>query len=184
MSPNGLLSEMLEKACRNGTSYQLLFTDIQIPFMDDYSLTKTIRKPKKPIAIVALTAHASNSDKPVAPTTFVAAVRNTISVEQVGRSAFEELDRFRKKFDLLLSRELQVADLVLEGNETKQIAKSLGIIVKTVEVHRGRITKKLEITSVARLVKLFLDAKHSSAPNVFEDRSIQATNHLQLKIRQ
>jgi FixJ family two-component response regulator len=169
MSPNGLLSEMLEKACRNGTSYQLLFTDIQIPFMDGYSLTKTIRKPKKPIAIVALTAHASDSDKPIVPTTFVAAVRNPISVEQVRRSAFEELDRFRKKFDLLIYRERKVADLVLEGNATKQIAKSLGIIVKTVDVHRGRITKKLEITSVAQLVKLFLDAKHSSAPTVFED---------------
>lgn len=55
--------EMLEKARRNGTPYQLLLTDIQMPCMDGYSLTKTIRKQKTPIAIVALTAHASESDK-------------------------------------------------------------------------------------------------------------------------
>ena len=107
-------------------------------------------------------------EKPIDPSAFVVAVCNAISVEQLRRSAFEELDRFRKKFNLLTSRERQVADLVIEGNATKQIAKSLGISVKTVEVHRGRITKKLEVTSVAQLVKLFLEAEQSFAHHMIE----------------
>ncbi len=108
-------------------------------------------------------------EKPIDPDTFVAAVRNAIAVEQSRRAAFEDLDRFKKRFDLLTSRERQVADLVIDGNATKQIAKSLGISVKTVEVHRGRITKKLGVTSVAQLVKLFLHSKQSFAPHMFDN---------------
>ncbi|MFY7876333.1 MAG: hypothetical protein ACOVQM_12860 [Pirellula sp.] len=36
------------------------------------------------------------------------------------------------------------------------------------EVHRGRITKKLGVTSVAQLVKLFLHSKQSFAPHMFD----------------
>lgn len=60
-----------------------------------------------------------------------------------------ELDDPRK---LLTPREHQVLEMVVTGQLTKNIAKSLGISTKTVEVHRSNITKKFRVDSVAQLV--------------------------------
>ncbi len=53
----------------------------------------------------------------------------------------------------LTSRERQVVQLVAEGKSTKQIAAALQIALKTVEFHRMRVMKKLEIHDVAGLVR-------------------------------
>ncbi len=55
--------------------------------------------------------------------------------------------------DSLGSRERQVLQLVAEGKSTKEIAVLLGISVKTAESHRGHIMEKLNIHSVAGLVR-------------------------------
>jgi len=52
----------------------------------------------------------------------------------------------------LTPRELEVMDLVVAGNSNKQIAAHLKLSSKTVEIHRGRVMKKMEAGSVADLV--------------------------------
>lgn len=53
----------------------------------------------------------------------------------------------------LSPRERQVLRLVAEGRTSKEIALGLGISPKTVDVHRGSLMKKLDIHSVANLVR-------------------------------
>jgi len=43
---------------------------------------------------------------------------------------------------------------VIVGRLNKQIASDLGIGVKTVKVHRGRVMSKMKVHSVAELVHL------------------------------
>jgi FixJ family two-component response regulator len=43
---------------------------------------------------------------------------------------------------------------VTRGRLNKQIAGDLGIVEKTVKVHRGRIRKKMGVRTLAELVKL------------------------------
>jgi len=50
-------------------------------------------------------------------------------------------------------REREVLQLVAEGQNTKEIAFTLGVSVKTVETHRQQIMKKLNLFSVAELTK-------------------------------
>ncbi len=50
-------------------------------------------------------------------------------------------------------REREVLQLVAEGKNTKEIAFTLGVSVKTVETHRQQIMKKLNLFSVAELTK-------------------------------
>ena len=47
-----------------------------------------------------------------------------------------------------------MCDLVAAGLLNKQIAVELGMSEKTVKVHRGRVTRKLDVDSVAALVRL------------------------------
>ncbi len=55
--------------------------------------------------------------------------------------------------DGLSLRERQVLQLIAEGNSTKDIAAQLGISAKTVESHRSKLMRKLDIHDTAGLVR-------------------------------
>ena len=52
----------------------------------------------------------------------------------------------------LTEREIQIINLIKEGQSSKEIAQSLNISLKTVEVHRHNILKKLKLNNSASLV--------------------------------
>ena len=54
---------------------------------------------------------------------------------------------------ILSSRENEVLQLIAEGRNTKEIAFRLMLSTKTVEAHRHRIMKKLDLYSIAELTK-------------------------------
>jgi DNA-binding NarL/FixJ family response regulator len=56
-------------------------------------------------------------------------------------------------FTLLTDREREVLQLIAEGHETKQIAQTLGVSVKTVASHRERLQHKLNVHGVAGLTR-------------------------------
>jgi FixJ family two-component response regulator len=60
----------------------------------------------------------------------------------------------RERYGRLTGREKQVCQLVAEGWLNKQIAAALGTAEKTIKQHRGRMMRKLEVQSVAALVRL------------------------------
>jgi FixJ family two-component response regulator len=69
----------------------------------------------------------------------------------------EQQDRERdaeQRLARLTKREREVCDLVAAGMLNKQIAYELGMSEKTVKVHRGRLTRKLDVDSVPALVRL------------------------------
>lgn len=53
----------------------------------------------------------------------------------------------------LTPRERQVLDLVVKGLLNKQIAAELGTSEKTIKVHRARMMEKMQVGSVAELVR-------------------------------
>ena len=55
--------------------------------------------------------------------------------------------------DFLTDREREVLVLIAEGQSNKEIANKLGIGVRTIETHRERIMRRLDIHSVAGLTK-------------------------------
>jgi DNA-binding NarL/FixJ family response regulator len=54
---------------------------------------------------------------------------------------------------VLTSREREVLQLLAEGKTTKEIATALCLSTKTVETHRRQMMEKLNIYSVANLIK-------------------------------
>jgi len=87
----------------------------------------------------------------------------TRSVEQ--RRCSAETNGARRLLDLLTPRELEVMQLVVTGMLNKQIAAELGTAEKTVKVHRGRAMRKLNVTSVAELVRLTEKASFAPGTN-------------------
>jgi DNA-binding NarL/FixJ family response regulator len=53
----------------------------------------------------------------------------------------------------LTSREREIVQLLAEGNSNKAIASRLDLSVKTVETHRASVMRKLELNSLADIVR-------------------------------
>ena len=54
----------------------------------------------------------------------------------------------------LTPRELEIITLVSKGNSSNEIANTLNITLKTVEVHRHNVLKKLKLKNTAALLKM------------------------------
>jgi two-component system, LuxR family, response regulator TtrR len=65
-------------------------------------------------------------------------------------------ERLSRLYSKLTTRELQVLERIVAGRLNKQIADDLSISIKTVEAHRANIMDKLEVTTVADLLKIAL----------------------------
>lgn len=63
----------------------------------------------------------------------------------------------------LTARQRQVLQLIAEEQNTKQIAHKLGISVKTVETHRAHLMERLNVRSIAGLVRYAIRMKLVSA---------------------
>lgn len=58
-----------------------------------------------------------------------------------------------EKFSQLSDREAEVMQQMVAGQANKEIAQTLGVSPRTVEAHRANIFSKLDISSLAQLVK-------------------------------
>jgi DNA-binding NarL/FixJ family response regulator len=63
------------------------------------------------------------------------------------------LDREQTSLERLTPRQREVLQLIAEGHTTKEIAKELGISVKTAEAYRGELMKALDIHDIASLTR-------------------------------
>ena len=64
----------------------------------------------------------------------------------------------------LTDREFEVFQLIGQGQGTRQIAERLHLSIKTVEVHRGNIKKKLELKTGTDLVRFAVRWAEAQAP--------------------
>lgn len=73
-------------------------------------------------------------------------VKNIISVQMLGD------DENGPGLNQLSEREIEVINLIRDGLSSKEIATRLNIAIKTVEVHRHNILKKLKVKNTASLI--------------------------------
>jgi FixJ family two-component response regulator len=78
------------------------------------------------------------------------AVTKALTIQQEQTQATDVQGRLQT----LTAREVQVFALVVTGMLNKHIAAELGIVEKTVKVHRARVMEKMRAGSLAELVRL------------------------------
>jgi hypothetical protein len=59
----------------------------------------------------------------------------------------------RRRLHALTDRQIEVLRMVSEGHRTREIAKRLGLSIKTIESHRSEIMKRMRIHDVVSLVR-------------------------------
>jgi len=148
----------------------VLIADVRMPGMSGLELQEQLIARNAPLPIVFITGHG---DVPMAVTTmkkgaidFLEKPFNESDLREIVARMLEQATQRVSKFQAqrdheamlarLTAREQQVLERIVAGRLNKQIADDLGISIKTVEAHRANIMEKLEVTTVADLMKVAL----------------------------
>jgi two-component system, LuxR family, response regulator FixJ len=111
-----------------------------------------------PMAVRALQAGAVDFlQKPYREQELLERIDAALAVDRRRRDRRARDARRDRCLDRLTPREREVLDHVVAGDANKVTAGALGISERTVEIHRGRMMRKMEAGSVAELVRLLLD---------------------------
>jgi two-component system response regulator DctR len=93
-------------------------------------------------------------EKPFDDNALVSRVESCLEQDVRLRADFETRRNIRKRLGDLTPREREVMALFLDGKLNKQIADTLDISMKTVEVHRARVLEKMGVKSAVELANL------------------------------
>jgi DNA-binding NarL/FixJ family response regulator len=165
--------EALQKTRVLGPDVVLL--DISMPRMNGLAVTELIRKEIPSVKVLILSVHNNKEfifriiqsgahgyvSKEASPDELLAAIEAVFEGQaffspEIARAALNQfVNNGGKKepFAQLTDREREVLVLIAEGQSNKEIACKLGIGVRTIETHRERIMRRLNIHSVAGLTK-------------------------------
>jgi FixJ family two-component response regulator len=115
---------------------------------------------KVPDAVTAMRRGAVDFlQKPLSRDAFVASVQKAIERDALRHEREEKKRLVMDRMNRLTPRENEVLNLVVEGRLNKHIAEELSVSVKTVEAHRSNLTRKLDVDSLAQLVRFVLEAR-------------------------
>lgn len=105
-------------------------------------------------------------EKPIGREVFLRRVWQALAEDEQRRCDEARRAEVQARYDSLTRREREVLEAVIAGNLSKQIARQLGITIKTVEAHRSNIIKKMQVDSVVQLVRVITEHRfHCAAPN-------------------
>jgi FixJ family two-component response regulator len=145
-----------------------LVLDVRLPGLDGLELQKMLVEKKSSTPVVFITGHgdipmsvramkAGAVDflaKPFSDEDLLNAVAQAVEKNRLEKERTLDLINIRRRLDLLTPREKEVLTYVVAGNLNKQIASMMEVAEKTIKVHRGHIMQKLQVQSVAELVRM------------------------------
>ena len=93
--------------------------------------------------------------KPFDERQLIGAVNAAVEKDRASRSAHAERAVIEARLATLTPREREVLERVVDGKLNKQIAAELGTAEKTVKVHRACMMRKMQVASLAGLVRVW-----------------------------
>jgi len=161
-------SSAAELLANLGDDAGCVVADLRMPGMDGLDLQGELLREANPMPVIFLTGEGD------IPTTvkamrqgaedfltkrgpkedLFAAVDRALARDARKRGERAHLRLLHTRFDTLTPRERDVLRHVVAGRLNKQIAADLGISERMVKLHRTAITTKLQVRSVAELIRL------------------------------
>ena len=150
-----------------------LVLDIRMPGMTGLELQQRLAEIGSTLPIIFITGHGDVPmaveamrqgafdflRKPVDETNFIDRIHNALDLESGNWHQKLDREQNRGRIESLTDRENEVFQLVAEGVANKAIASDLGISERTVEVHRAQVMKKLDVKTLAQLVRVHLQSE-------------------------
>ncbi|WP_462330375.1 response regulator FixJ [Thiohalocapsa halophila] len=149
-----------------------LLLDVRMPGMSGLELQAYLAKREHRIPVIIITGHGDVAmavkamkngavdfiEKPFDDEALVVSIRNALQHDEKQRALRSQRADIAARMAELTPREHEVMTMVTDGRSNKEIATSLGVSAKTVEVHRARVMDKMRADSLAELVRMVMMA--------------------------
>lgn len=144
-----------------------LVTDVRMPGMSGLELQAKLQSEGINLPVIVSTAYAQVQlavksmrqgavtflEKSAGEHELWEAINSALAQERTQLQADSQVAEVRKRYEALSPDELAVLELLLEGHPNKLIGVRLGIALRTVEKRRAAVLKKMEVDSIAELVR-------------------------------
>lgn len=158
-------AEALAKFLKN--NFDIVLIDVELPDMSGFELLTLLREHKPAVRVLFYSMHnefwivkqmfKSEADGIVMKSDRLDELRTAVeTVISGGKFYSKEYELFLKEYESqeeLSQQEINVLRLVADGITSQQIANRLFVSINTVEFHRRRIMRKLEVSNMAELIK-------------------------------
>ena len=155
----------------DGNTAGCIVLDVRMPGQSGLELQVVLAERSVSLPIVFMTGHGEIPDtvraiqrgavdfltKPVDGNVLVAAVSRALAQDAAARSTRAHQEGLRTRYARLTPREREVFLHLISGQLNKQVASDLQITERTIKLHRARVFEKLEVSSMAELVRLAVD---------------------------
>ena len=149
-----------------------ILLDLRMPDMDGFTLMQTLRDRgvdwpvivmtgagDVPVAVQSMKLGAVEFlEKPIRLDPLLETLERAAGLLDERLQAGERHRQAKARVEQLTGRELEVLQGRLSGQSNKELAQSLGISLRTVEMHRGNMMDRLGVASLAQAVALALEA--------------------------
>ncbi|MBX3611168.1 MAG: response regulator transcription factor [Hydrogenophaga sp.] len=143
--------------------------DVRMPGTSGLSVLDTLVAQGVDQPVIMLTGHgtvdmcrrafkagaAEFLEKPVDDEALIDALQQAVRQHVMRRQRSQTESLARERWQQLSPREREVLALIVEGLSNKAIARQLGLSPRTVETHRAHVFDKLQVDSLAQLVRDF-----------------------------
>jgi len=150
-----------------------LLLDVRMPGMSGLVLQQKLQELGVMLQIVIITGHGDVPlavramrdgafdfvEKPVHDEELNAVIEAAIASVKQEAAEPDEAARYFERVGRLTPREREVMDLVVEGRSSAAIGAILGVSHRTVDHHRARILEKMEVASIAGLIRAVLRSR-------------------------
>ena len=147
-----------------------LLIDIRMPGIDGLTLQRRLLEMGCRMPVIIMTGHGDIEaardafraqavdflEKPIDPERLLAALAEAFAREQRGYEEEERVASYARLLATLTPREREVMELVVAGRHNREIAATLGISPRTVEVYKANLQIKLQVDNIPDLVRFSL----------------------------
>ncbi len=137
--------------------------DSRMPGLRGQEIHKILLNQSSPLSVIYLTGHGDIPmavealkngaidffQKPVDGDNLVKAIDKAMQASETNAKGVAE----SKAMESLTQREREVLDLIVQGKKNQQMADELCVSLRTIEVHRSNVMKKLQADSLAVLIR-------------------------------
>ena len=147
-----------------------LILDVRMPEMSGLEVQQQLNKSGSMLPVILMTGHGDIPmavqamkdgafdflQKPFRDQDLIDRINAALKQDAENRQTIERHADLKRRAASLTPREREVMALVVDGHANKVIAIDLGLIERTVEIHRANVMEKMGARSVAHLVKMHL----------------------------